>query len=169
MGAQQVKERTGGSTLGAGASIRSIRTKPRVPKDARIIASNIFTEHSGEFRFFFSFFFPLLLFNSSSLRHIFSFYFYEFPPMYYSFACICDCQNKIIFPIFQFFFLEIFEESRILKDFLSIFRSLFVFDSCFFFIFIFLSLNSWLIEIKQSINTQVFKLPLSGKRLIICF
>lgn len=104
MGAQQVKERTGGSTLGAGASIRSIRTKPRVPKDARIIASNIFTEHSGEFRFFFFF-----LFSSTSIQFLFSssyffILFYEFPPMYYSFACICDCQNKIIFPIFQFFF-----------------------------------------------------------------
>lgn len=90
MGAQQVKERTGGSTLGAGASIRSIRTKPRVPKDARTIASNIFTEHSGEFHFFFSFlfsfFFPLLLFNSSSSSSFFLFYFNEFPPMYYSFC-----------------------------------------------------------------------------------
>ncbi|XP_055610940.1 tyrosine-protein kinase Abl isoform X2 [Uranotaenia lowii] len=70
MGAQQVKERssaggggagtggggTGGSTigagigsassLGAGSSIRSSRNKPRVPKDSRILGSNIFTEHS---------------------------------------------------------------------------------------------------------------------------
>ncbi|KAL9699851.1 hypothetical protein quinque_003292 [Culex quinquefasciatus] len=68
MGAQQVKERSGGagagtigtggsigglsgggtaSALGAGSSIRSSRNKPRVPKDSRILGSNIFTEHSG--------------------------------------------------------------------------------------------------------------------------
>lgn len=67
MGAQQVKERSGGagagtigtggsigglsgggtaSALGAGSSIRSSRNKPRVPKDSRILGSNIFTEHS---------------------------------------------------------------------------------------------------------------------------
>ncbi|XP_055527898.1 tyrosine-protein kinase Abl isoform X2 [Wyeomyia smithii] len=58
MGAQQVKERTSGcgaptggqlgsaSTLGAGSSIRSSRNKPRVPKDSRILGSNIFTEHN---------------------------------------------------------------------------------------------------------------------------
>lgn len=59
MGAQQVKDRSGGSvggvtgssnTLGAGTSIRASRIKPRGtgPKDARNIGSNIFTEHSGE-------------------------------------------------------------------------------------------------------------------------
>ncbi|XP_028156780.1 tyrosine-protein kinase Abl-like, partial [Ostrinia furnacalis] len=42
MGAQQAKERGGPS----GASMRSVRTKPRVPKDPRILGSNIFTEHS---------------------------------------------------------------------------------------------------------------------------
>ncbi|XP_058838325.1 tyrosine-protein kinase Abl isoform X1 [Topomyia yanbarensis] len=61
MGAQQVKERSSGgggggsggaavsssSTLGAGSSIRSSRNKPRVPKDSRILGSNIFTEHSA--------------------------------------------------------------------------------------------------------------------------
>lgn len=36
------------SALGAGSSIRSSRNKPRVPKDSRILGSNIFTEHSGE-------------------------------------------------------------------------------------------------------------------------
>ncbi|XP_053689299.1 tyrosine-protein kinase Abl isoform X3 [Sabethes cyaneus] len=59
MGAQQVKERSSGcgaatgagqlgsaSTLGAGSSIRSSRNKPRVPKDSRILGSNIFTEHN---------------------------------------------------------------------------------------------------------------------------
>lgn len=44
MGAQQAKERGGAS----GASMRSVRAKPRVPKDPRILGSNIFTEHSGE-------------------------------------------------------------------------------------------------------------------------
>lgn len=43
MGAQQGKER--GVT--SGASIRNNRSKPRVPKDPRILGSNIFTEHSG--------------------------------------------------------------------------------------------------------------------------
>ncbi|KXJ77049.1 hypothetical protein RP20_CCG008435 [Aedes albopictus] len=61
MGAQQVKERSSGggggtgtggagtgSSLGlAGSSIRSSRNKSRVPKDSRILGSNIFTEHSG--------------------------------------------------------------------------------------------------------------------------
>ncbi|XP_050683432.1 tyrosine-protein kinase Abl isoform X2 [Leptidea sinapis] len=42
MGAQQAKER--GTT--SGASIRSTRNKPRVPKDPRMLGSNIFTEHS---------------------------------------------------------------------------------------------------------------------------
>ncbi|KAJ6641175.1 hypothetical protein Bhyg_06110 [Pseudolycoriella hygida] len=46
MGAQQVKESTSASTLGAGTSIRASRIKSRVPKDARLIGSNIFTEHS---------------------------------------------------------------------------------------------------------------------------
>ncbi|XP_065074148.1 tyrosine-protein kinase Abl isoform X2 [Ochlerotatus camptorhynchus] len=59
MGAQQVKERSSGggvggggvgggtsSSLGAGSSIRSSRNKSRVPKDSRILGSNIFTEHS---------------------------------------------------------------------------------------------------------------------------
>ncbi|EAA10487.4 AGAP004989-PB [Anopheles gambiae str. PEST] len=48
MGAQQVKERPTGtiSTLGAGSSIRSSRSKPRSSKDARTLGSNIFTEHS---------------------------------------------------------------------------------------------------------------------------
>lgn len=62
MGAQQVKDRSGGSvggvttnnTLGAGTSIRASRIKPRgtAPKDARNIGigSNIFTEHSGKFK-----------------------------------------------------------------------------------------------------------------------
>jgi hypothetical protein len=44
MGAQQAKERGTAS----GASMRSARSKPRVPKDPRILGSNIFTEHSGE-------------------------------------------------------------------------------------------------------------------------
>lgn len=44
MGAQQAKERGTAS----GASMRSARTKPRVPKDPRILGSNIFTEHSGK-------------------------------------------------------------------------------------------------------------------------
>lgn len=51
MGAQQVKERpTPSANLGviAGSSIRSSRSKPRVPKDSRILGSNIFTEHNGE-------------------------------------------------------------------------------------------------------------------------
>lgn len=57
MGAQQVKERSSGgggvgggtsSSLGAGSSIRSSRNKSRVPKDSRILGSNIFTEHSGK-------------------------------------------------------------------------------------------------------------------------
>lgn len=48
MGAQQVKESTSASTLGAGTSIRASRIKSRVPKDGRLIGSNIFTEHSGE-------------------------------------------------------------------------------------------------------------------------
>ncbi|XP_055621261.1 tyrosine-protein kinase Abl isoform X2 [Toxorhynchites rutilus septentrionalis] len=63
MGAQQVKERSSGggglggggtgssSTLGAGSSIRSSRNKPRVPKDSRILGSNIFTEHSDKRQF----------------------------------------------------------------------------------------------------------------------
>ncbi|XP_045489905.1 tyrosine-protein kinase Abl isoform X4 [Pieris rapae] len=42
MGAQQAKERGSAS----GASIRSTRNKPRVPKDPRMLGSNIFTEHS---------------------------------------------------------------------------------------------------------------------------
>ncbi|XP_063632988.1 tyrosine-protein kinase Abl isoform X1 [Cydia splendana] len=42
MGAQQAKERGTSS----GASMRSARSKPRVPKDPRILGSNIFTEHS---------------------------------------------------------------------------------------------------------------------------
>ncbi|XP_037043232.1 tyrosine-protein kinase Abl isoform X2 [Bradysia coprophila] len=46
MGAQQVKENTSASTLGAGTSIRASRIKSRVPKDGRLIGSNIFTEHS---------------------------------------------------------------------------------------------------------------------------
>lgn len=130
MGAQQVKERTGGSTLGAGASIRSIRTKPRVPKDARIIASNIFTEHSGEFHDFFRFFFFVLvffLFSSTSIQFLFfssSYFFffilfYEFPPMYYSFACICDCQNKKFSLFFNFISNFIFWKNlktSVLKD-----------------------------------------------------
>lgn len=38
------------STLGAvPSSIRSSRSKPRVPKDPRTLGSNIFTEHNGEF------------------------------------------------------------------------------------------------------------------------
>lgn len=51
MGAQQVKERPlpNLSSLGA-SSIRSSRSKPRVPKDSRILGSNIFTEHNGEFK-----------------------------------------------------------------------------------------------------------------------
>lgn len=74
MGAQQVKDRSGGNisgvtgannTLGAGTSIRASRIKPRGtgggggggggvgaagagPKDPRNIGSNIFTEHSGK-------------------------------------------------------------------------------------------------------------------------
>lgn len=36
------------SSLGAGSSIRSSRNKSRVPKDSRILGSNIFTEHSGK-------------------------------------------------------------------------------------------------------------------------
>lgn len=74
MGAQQVKDRSGGNisgvtgannTLGAGTSIRASRIKPRGtggvsggggvagagPKDARNIGSNIFTEHSGKIIF----------------------------------------------------------------------------------------------------------------------
>ncbi|XP_052862594.1 tyrosine-protein kinase Abl [Anopheles cruzii] len=48
MGAQQVKERhaAAASSLGAGSSIRSSRSKPRSSKDARTLGSNIFTEHS---------------------------------------------------------------------------------------------------------------------------
>ncbi|XP_060809474.1 tyrosine-protein kinase Abl isoform X2 [Amyelois transitella] len=42
MGAQQAKERGTAS----GASMRSARAKPRVPKDPRMLGSNIFTEHS---------------------------------------------------------------------------------------------------------------------------
>ncbi|XP_034839476.1 tyrosine-protein kinase Abl isoform X1 [Maniola hyperantus] len=42
MGAQQAKERGTAS----GASMRSARNKPRVPKDPRMLGSNIFTEHS---------------------------------------------------------------------------------------------------------------------------
>ncbi|CAG9558686.1 unnamed protein product [Danaus chrysippus] len=42
MGAQQAKERGTAS----GASMRSTRNKPRVPKDPRMLGSNIFTEHS---------------------------------------------------------------------------------------------------------------------------
>ncbi|XP_041987041.1 tyrosine-protein kinase Abl isoform X2 [Aricia agestis] len=44
MGAQQAKERGTPS----GASMRSARNKPRVPKDPRMLGSNIFTEHNGE-------------------------------------------------------------------------------------------------------------------------
>lgn len=41
-----------GSSLGlAGSSIRSSRNKSRVPKDSRILGSNIFTEHSGKLIF----------------------------------------------------------------------------------------------------------------------
>lgn len=43
-----MKESTSVSTLGAGTSIRASRIKSRVPKDGRLIGSNIFTEHSGE-------------------------------------------------------------------------------------------------------------------------
>ncbi|XP_072930972.1 tyrosine-protein kinase Abl isoform X2 [Epargyreus clarus] len=43
MGAQQAKERGTAS----GASMRSARSKPRVPKDPRMLGSNIFTEHSA--------------------------------------------------------------------------------------------------------------------------
>lgn len=53
MGAQQVKESTSASTLGAGTSIRASRIKSRVPKDGRLIGSNIFTEHSGESQIFY--------------------------------------------------------------------------------------------------------------------
>ncbi|KAJ0183942.1 hypothetical protein K1T71_000365 [Dendrolimus kikuchii] len=42
MGAQQAKERGTAS----GASMRSARAKPRMPKDPRMLGSNIFTEHS---------------------------------------------------------------------------------------------------------------------------
>ncbi|KAG7313135.1 hypothetical protein JYU34_000224 [Plutella xylostella] len=42
MGAQQAKERG----AAGGASMRSARSKPRVPKDPRLLGSNIFTEHS---------------------------------------------------------------------------------------------------------------------------
>ncbi|XP_046976857.1 tyrosine-protein kinase Abl isoform X1 [Vanessa cardui] len=42
MGAQQAKERGTAS----GASMRSARNKPRVPRDPRMLGSNIFTEHS---------------------------------------------------------------------------------------------------------------------------
>lgn len=45
MGAQQAKERGTAS----GASMRSSRNKPRAPKDPRMLGSNIFTEHSGEY------------------------------------------------------------------------------------------------------------------------
>lgn len=67
MGAQQVKERTIGnnqnSALGvAGSSLRASRIKSRVPKDGRLIGSNIFTEHNGKyFSFQFRFQFNLLL------------------------------------------------------------------------------------------------------------
>lgn len=54
MGQQQVKERTSSTSsgtlgLGAGSSLRHSKTKPRVPKDGRILGSNIFTEHNGEY------------------------------------------------------------------------------------------------------------------------
>ncbi|KPI91986.1 hypothetical protein RR46_08412 [Papilio xuthus] len=42
MGAQQAKER--GTAIGA--SMRSGRSRPRPPRDPRILGSNIFTEHS---------------------------------------------------------------------------------------------------------------------------
>ena len=38
----------GCNALGAGSTLRASRIKPRVPKDSRVIGSNIFTEHSGK-------------------------------------------------------------------------------------------------------------------------
>ncbi|CAG4984802.1 unnamed protein product [Parnassius apollo] len=46
MGAQQAKER--GTAIGA--SMRSARSRPRAPRDPRMLGSNIFTEHSEALR-----------------------------------------------------------------------------------------------------------------------
>lgn len=44
MGAQNTKERV----VSTGSlSVRTTKSKPRIPKDGRQIGSNIFTEHSG--------------------------------------------------------------------------------------------------------------------------
>lgn len=69
MGAQQVKERPlpNLSSLGA-SSIRSSRSKPRVPKDSRILGSNIFTEHNGEFKWN-----PYFLFSRHHTFHVLRF------------------------------------------------------------------------------------------------
>lgn len=45
MGAQPTKERV--VTTGA-LTVRTTRSKPRLPKDGRQHGSNIFTEHSGK-------------------------------------------------------------------------------------------------------------------------
>lgn len=105
MGAQQVKERSSGgggggggvgggpsSSLGAGSSIRSSRNKSRVPKDSRILGSNIFTEHSGKYPFWmlilsmWSYLHYLPMFNRKSIDDIVTYvtmiYYMLFVPAY---------------------------------------------------------------------------------------
>lgn len=50
MGAQNTKDRVISSS--ASLSVRTAKSKPRIPKDGRQICSNIFTEHSGMIHFF---------------------------------------------------------------------------------------------------------------------
>lgn len=49
MGAQQTKDRTAPT---GSLTTKSTRTKPRNAKDARLLGSNIFTEHSGNYHIF---------------------------------------------------------------------------------------------------------------------
>lgn len=72
MGAQQVKESTSTSALGAGTSIRASRMKSRVPKDSRLIGSNIFTEHSGELLILFSLFFAPYIVHTSEINILYN-------------------------------------------------------------------------------------------------
>lgn len=64
MGAQNTKDRV--VTTGS-LSVRTTKTKPRLPKDGRQIGSNIFTEHSGMNHFFyrivFGVFFPFYIYQ----------------------------------------------------------------------------------------------------------
>lgn len=68
MGAQQTKDRV----IPAGSAVRQTRKQPRNPKESRLIGSNIFTEHSGQFYsflFFLCFFFSdVYQFSNSTIR-----------------------------------------------------------------------------------------------------